>query len=173
MHRILLFAAAAIVAMALAGCGGGGGGSSVVAPPVNNSVAGTWTISSLGLPQNQMMITSGGVVYVNGETPTVGALSTRPLGYYTRIGTCNQQGLLTLSGYWTYGGILHRVLGTGVVNPSSRVVSVTVTLLKDNRIVMQEVQLSGTLANSTPPPLPDFMNGGGNDYELPPPIPSM
>lgn len=170
MHRMFLITLMALVALAAAGCGGGGGGGET-SPDTVSDFAGTWTIPSLGLPQDQVMITTGGVVYVNGESPTLAMASVGTLGYYTRIGTCSEQGALTLDGYWTYNGVLHRVIGNGSANSGTRTISVSITLLQNNRIVLQNTLLSGTLLNSTPPPLPDFQNGGSGDFDVPPPIP--
>jgi len=166
MYRSCTLISVIALCVALAGCGGGGGSASNPTTGLS-SYAGTWTASNLGLPQNQLMIGSGGQVFVAGQAPP-SVVASNP--YYTRIGTCDSSGHITFSGVWTYAGSAYQISGTGTASSSSDTISMTVTVLEDGRIVMQDAGVSGVLYSDTPPPVPDFPADGGG-FDIPPAVP--
>lgn len=168
MYRLCTLVTIIALSIAVAGCGGGGGGGSASDPtPTVASYAGTWTVLNLGLPRNQMMIGSGGQVFVAGDPPTRSGSSSP---YYTRIGTCSSSGNITFAGTWTYSGSAYQILGNGTVSATSHAISMTITLIRDAAVVVQDGAASGSLYSATPPTVPTFP-ADGTGYDVPPAVP--
>lgn len=171
MFRTVLFTIlTAVIALAVAGCGGGGGGTSPGGG--NQSVAGTWSLNSIYLPNDQFMIGSGGEVFVAGDQPVAQLSSTLgSTAYFTRIGTCSSSGTITFSGSWTRSGILYRISGDGAVNTQAHTVSATVTIQRGSQIVLQNLAVNGSLFSDAPPVVPTFPNDNTSPIDPPPPAP--
>lgn len=170
VRKLYLISVVALIA-ALAGCGGGGGGSTPT--PVTLDPAGTYSVSSLGLPSNEMLIGSTGEVFVACDAPDLGTRSVT--GYFSKIGTCTSAGGMTLSGSWYYGGILYTIAGSGTINLQSGAVSLLASVVRGGTVLVNSVTVVGSLELDTPPPIPEFVPQPPDSeiIDPPPPVPNF
>ena len=168
-----------LVVLMVVGCGGGGGvtssvsggsgsGASSLSSPLPTEMTGTWTLTSLGLPNDQMLVQTDGQVVIDtaSTSRSISSASTASRSSsYTRIGTARSDGALDLSGRWTASGIEYSISGSGNIDTAARSVSVRATVQRSGAMLHQATTVRGSRGSAHeeldyPPPPPVLDSDG-------------
>lgn len=180
-----------VIALTVVGCGGGGGatsavsagsgsGASSLSAPMPSEITGTWTITNLGLPNDQMIVQTDGQVVIDTASTSRGiasATSAARSSSYTKIGTARTDGALDLNGRWTASGIEYSISGIGNIDVAARSLYVRVTVQRGSAILHEDTTVRGIKGNASeeldyppPPPVLDSSTQDEVDYPPPPPV---
>lgn len=165
--RALICGVIVIVVVGIAGCGGGGGAPAGSFTMLPQSIAGTYHIQGLNLPNDRLGVKSGGDVVVNSDTAVAGGSS------QAKIGSCSSQGAITLNGSWTSGGQTYSISGSGSIASASHGLTLQAVVNRGGLVSGSETTVTGEKIGDfeLPPPPPDYPDTGGDDMINPPPPP--